>query len=227
MEKLLQILQKYSLQDALEIEKSDGQFIALQKLNKNLKNKEIFLPLIIANATTGYMLSSSGENYWQEFGEYFSKCQVESFEEIILKIKKFLPLSVWNKRLNTHKNLRLEKLSPFILTYDKNKSKFESDISHFHREISRHMNQKRESKTITFTVKMYSYGLRIIKNKDIIVPFEVEIPIDSRLTKIYELYKGNFSGNIRDFYIKLSKKTNIPPIHLDGILWTKFNKLVK
>jgi DNA-(apurinic or apyrimidinic site) lyase len=89
------------------------------------------------------------------------------------------------------------------------------------------MRQKPHSKTITFSIKMLNYGTRIIQNRDIIVPFSVQIPIDSRLTNIYTRFNTDKKLSISDFYKKLSKQLNIPPIHLDGILWTKYSEIMQ
>jgi N-glycosylase/DNA lyase len=58
MEKLYNKLKKYNLEDAIKIEKTDRQFLALEKLYKNkaLDNKN-YLFLIIVNALICYQLS--------------------------------------------------------------------------------------------------------------------------------------------------------------------------
>jgi DNA-(apurinic or apyrimidinic site) lyase len=73
MKKLYEKLKNYTLKDALEFEKNDRQFKALEKLEKHFNNKEIFLALIISNALICYQLSGTGENYWEEFSNYFEK----------------------------------------------------------------------------------------------------------------------------------------------------------
>lgn len=59
---------------------------------------------------------------------------------------------------------------------------------------------------------MFGYGLRIIGYK-IIYPFEIDIPIDNRISKI--------SKDIK-FWRELSKNVNIPPLHIDSIIWITF-----
>jgi N-glycosylase/DNA lyase len=51
MKLLLQKIQHLSLSSALEIEKTDPQFLSLKKLYSKIKNKKMFLPLILANCT--------------------------------------------------------------------------------------------------------------------------------------------------------------------------------
>jgi DNA-(apurinic or apyrimidinic site) lyase len=73
--KLIEILGKYTLEDIIELEQNDRQFIAIKNLFENLKNKSYFLSLIITNALLSYQLSSSGEDYWEEFCQFASRYQ--------------------------------------------------------------------------------------------------------------------------------------------------------
>jgi len=64
------------------------------------------------------------------------------------------------------------------------------------------------------------------------------IPIDSRLENLYKKYNSQLSSSegedkkisskkIKEFYINLSKKLNIPLLHLDAILWVNYDGLIK
>lgn len=225
MKKLLEKIWWYTLNDALKIEASDRQFIAIQKLYESSNfEPHIFFSLILWNATVGYLLSSTGEDYWEEFSEYFKYKKLKS-SEIIQAMQTFLPLSKGNKRLNNHKNMRLKKLWDFHNIFLDLPLENWEDFSLFHRSLCKHMKQKSDAKTITFTIKMLAYAARIIHKKDIVLPFEIEIPIDSRLTKMYICYNTQ-NINIKEFYKQLSDKMKIPPIHLDGILWTKYSEIM-
>jgi len=57
MEELYNKLKQYTIIDVIKIEESDRQYIALKKLSKNIKNKEIYLSLILANSIICYQLS--------------------------------------------------------------------------------------------------------------------------------------------------------------------------
>jgi N-glycosylase/DNA lyase len=57
MKKLFEKLKKYSISDAIKIEESDRQFIALNNLYQNIQNKDFYLPLIISNSLICYQLS--------------------------------------------------------------------------------------------------------------------------------------------------------------------------
>jgi DNA-(apurinic or apyrimidinic site) lyase len=87
------------------------------------------------------------------------------------------------------------------------------------------MNQTKDAKTIVFAVKIFSYWARNYFDKFIEFPFEIEIPIDSRLEGIYEIYNSDKNMKIKEFYKILSKKLNIPPLHLDAIIWCNYEEL--
>jgi len=72
---LIEKLQKYSFEDIVKIEEKDRQFIALKMLYSKIQNKDYFLPLILTNSIIAYQLSSSGEDYWEEFGREASVFQ--------------------------------------------------------------------------------------------------------------------------------------------------------
>jgi N-glycosylase/DNA lyase len=55
---------------------------------------------------------------------------------------------------------------------------------------------------------------------------QINIPIDSRLTKIFEIYKEDYT-DIKLFYYDLSEKLEIPEIHLDAILWVNYNDFIQ
>lgn len=226
MEKILWYLSWFDLDHTLKVERKDRQFQALETLYNTLKQKEYFLDLILANATVWYLLSSSWEDYWEEFAQTFWNKNFLRKQDIIREMFLFLPLSKGNKRLKNHKTKRLQKLAWFLDSFQDFIKKENINFIEIQHQIAIHMKQNPDSKTIVYTIKMLSYWVRIIKNRDIILPFEITIPIDSRLTKIYELFNTNKKISIKDFYTQISKKTNIPPIHLDGILWTNYKEIL-
>lgn len=270
MNKLYKLLKDYSIEDALNIEKNDLQYKSLEKLYENIQNKELFLSLILANSIVCYQLSSTWENYWEEFSNYFSfvipvktgiyrkekqKYAIkdtnilnniyskgnsislgefidswssqEWHKKIIKELSIFLPNSKWNKRFVETKINRLKKLEPFLGKFDKNKDFYMENLIVLRDELAETMWQKKDAKTIVFAIKMILYWYTIVNNwKSTLCPFEIEIPIDSRLTKIFDKYKEKHT-NIKVFYSELSKKLQIPEIHLDAIIWVNFEELMK
>lgn len=226
MQKLLEKLKNISLNEAIKIEESDLQFFALKNLYKNIKNKDIYLTLIISNAIICYQLSSSWEKYWEEFSEYFSKNEVLK-NDLIQKLWIFITNSKWNKRFVETKIKRLEKLKPFLDEFIWNEKYFYENMEKLCEKLAKTMNQKTTDKTIVFAVKMFSYWARNYFDKFIEFPFSISIPIDSRLTNLYETYNEDKDLKIYTFYDILSQKTNISPLHLDAVLWVNYDKLIK
>nr|MDD3719783.1 N-glycosylase/DNA lyase [Candidatus Gracilibacteria bacterium] len=225
MKKIYNLLKNYTIEDALNIEKQDLQYKSLEKLYKNIQKKSDFLSLILANSIVCYQLSSTGEKYWEEFATYFSNRNLS--DGIISELSQFLPNSKGNKRFVDTKIGRLKKLELLLSKFEKQLDFDSNNIILLRDELASTMNQKIDAKTIVFAIKMLLYGLSIINNgKTIICPFKIEIPIDSRLTQIFEKYKEDYT-DIKLFYNDLSKKLQIPEIHLDAIIWVNFNELMK
>jgi DNA-(apurinic or apyrimidinic site) lyase len=88
------------------------------------------------------------------------------------------------------------------------------------------MKQNKDAKTIVFAVKMFSYWTRNIFNEINYFPLEINIPIDSRLIRLFKKYKWEYE-DINKFYFDLSKKLSIPELHLDAILWVNYDNLIK
>jgi N-glycosylase/DNA lyase len=59
MEKLIKLFKDITIDDAIKIEESDFQYIALKNLYSNINNKDVYLALVIANSIVCYQLSST------------------------------------------------------------------------------------------------------------------------------------------------------------------------
>ncbi|MBW7954796.1 N-glycosylase/DNA lyase [Candidatus Gracilibacteria bacterium] len=209
-----------------EIEEKDLQFIYLKNLYFNIKNKDFYLSLILANSIICYQLSSTGERYWEEFCNYFIINEINNIDELIEKLSIFIKASKGNKRFVETKINRLNKLKPFLDTFIKNQEKYYENMFLLNNDLAKVMKQKNTQKTIVFGVKMFGYGARIYFDKFIEFPKEISIPIDSRLTKIYEIYNNDKNLTINDFYKNISYKLDIPLLHLDAIIWVNYEKLL-
>jgi len=224
MKKLFEKLKKYSISDAIKIEESDRQFIALNNLYQNIQNKDFYLPLIISNSLICYQLSWKWEDYWEEFSEYFSKNFVDE-KNFLDELKKFLENSKNNKRFFKIKSKRLEKNFNFIEKFFGKEKFFYLNMIFLRDELAKNMNQNISAKTIVFAIKMFSYWARNIFNFQKF-PEEIKIPIDSRLENLFEKY-WEWEKNSKIFYSELSKKLKIPELHLDAILWVNYKELIK
>ena len=244
---LYEKLEKYNLKDAIEIEKTDRQFLALEKLWRNIKNgypqgvslqlKYNYLFLIITNSLICYQLSWKWEDYWEEFWTSPLTSLLigegnNNFTEIYNFFEKFIPESKNNRRFIDIKLKRVKKTESFYLDFISKPEFYYKNMDILALELSKTMKQKIDAKTIVFAVKMFSYWARNIYDFEYF-PEDLMIPIDSRLENLYKKYKKidkNIKINIKEikiFYIELSKKLKIPLLHLDAILWVNYDELIK
>ena len=233
MQNLYNKLNKYTLDNAIEIERRDKQFLALEKLYKNkILDDKIYLFLIIANSLICYQLSWKWEDYWEEFWKILEGKNFNNFWEIYSFFEKFIPESKNNRRFIDTKLKRVKKTENFYLDFISRSEFYYENMDKLALELSKTMNQKIDAKTIVFAVKMFSYWARNIYDFQYF-PENLMIPIDSRLENLYKKYekldnevKINIE-EIKKFYINLSKKLNIPLLHLDAILWVNYEELIK
>lgn len=227
-------LKEYTIEDALDLEKIDPQYKALEILYRDIDDEKLFFSLILVNSLLAYQLSSSWEEYWEEFSKkatlYNSKILTDNIEWLALYIikffKDFLPNSKWNKRLLNMKLIRLWKIEYFLKQFIDNLDNYLDNLVFLRDDLSSAMKQKKDAKTIVFAIKMILYWKSISKlETPINIINEITIPIDSRLEKIFEKYKED-SVDIKKFYRDLSIKLGIPEIHLDAILWINYKKIV-
>lgn len=226
MEQLYEKIKHFNLEDALKFENNDRQFIALKKLYENYwNNKHLeYLALIICNSLICYQLSWKWEDYWEEFSEYFSHKNIE-LKNIIDELSEFIKNSKNNKRFTETKIKRLEKLRIFINNFEWKQEYYYKNMTDLRNDLALIMNQKNDDKTIVFAIKMFWYWARNIYEL-VRYPKEIIIPVDSRLTSLFEKYKWNYS-DINKFYSDLSIKLKIPELHLDAILWVNYRDLIK
>lgn len=232
MEKLSKILLSFKLEDAVLAEKNDRQFLAISRIFDKIWNSCYFFPLIITNSIVGYQLSSSWEEYREELAEVIEnwKLKIENnynfnFQLLYNFFSYFLPKSKGNKRLLNMKIPRIKKLESFFEKFIGNEKYYYSNLVELQNLLSKEMKQKGGDKTILFALKMFHYWARIVFKDFIVAPFEIWIPLDSRLAKLEKIYNEN-NLTREDFWLKISKEVKIPRLHLDAILWTKCNDFI-
>lgn len=225
MNNLYSRLKKYNIQDAIKFEENDRQFIALKNLEKNIEDKELYLLIIVINSLICYQLSWKWEDYWEEFSLYFSQNIIN--QNIILdEMIKFLKQSQNNKRFINNKIKRINKMEEFINLFRWKTEYYYKNMRILRDVIAQIMNQHIDAKTVVFAVKMFGYWARNIFNF-VEYPFEIFIPIDSRLTKIFEKYNQNPDIDKIEFYQKISQDLEIPPLHLDWIIRNSYSQIIK
>ncbi|XLQ19569.1 MAG: N-glycosylase/DNA lyase [Candidatus Moraniibacteriota bacterium] len=231
MHRLYDELKQYSLDDAIDFEKSDRQFLALEKLHDNKLFDDVnYLFLTIANALVCYQLSGKGEDYWEEFGVALEGQRIDDFSDIEMFFEDFLPASKNNKRFVNIKLKRIQKLEKFYNEFLQNAEIYYADMNKLVHDLSNIMNQKSDAKTIVFSIKMFSYSARNVFGYLEYFPKDMMIPIDSRLENLYKKYNTDIDHiskkDIQEFYMNLAKKLNIQPLHLDSILWVNYDELM-
>ncbi len=216
IEELVRVLKNFTIDDVFEIERNyDPQYAALAALYRNMEKPEEFLLIIILNAIVSYQLTGTGEQYWWEFSKYFSKNNIEGDE--IDSFIRFLKTSRFNARLREAKIKRLLKLRNFISLYRERITKYVNSPSTLMKDLAKSLDSRENSKTIVFAIKMFHYGARIAGLTKKPLPYEIPIPVDSRIKQISN--KLGIQKNIQEFWSKISRKIQIPPLHLDSLLW--------
>lgn len=237
--RLEEYLKNYNLEIIFKIEESkDFQYLALKnlrenisskkKINKNINIENLFLYLIIKNSIISYQLSWTWENWRNEFSDFakLNFFKMDNSNNIIWY--NFLKNSKNNKRLIDLKIKRLNKLDQNFkenfIKLDKLKT---SDFIKILDLLCKSMNQSTTDKTMSFAIKMLGYWYRIVYKKKLFYPYEICIPLDSRISKIYCYEKKIESTKllkkeIIDYFFLISKKYFIPCLHLDSLLWIDY-----
>ncbi|EKE29367.1 MAG: hypothetical protein ACD_2C00184G0004 [uncultured bacterium (gcode 4)] len=228
MNELVWLLSKYDLNDAIRIEESDRQFFAIKKICETIWNSPYYFAMIMANSLLSYQLSSTGEEYWEEFAEFAINYEFPEwydFQAIFSFFEIFLFQSKWNKRILNMKMPRLRKTEALFVTIRGREEYFYENLSDLQSVLSKSMKQDKESKTILFALKMFHYAARVKFWFLSVAPYEIGIPVDSRISRIWDRYNPEWM-KIQEFWEEVSRKIQIPRLHLDAILWTRCDDFV-
>lgn len=234
-------INQFSIDEIIKIEHQDRQFLTLKKTrekiniwnDKNL-NSDLFLFLILQNSIISYQIAWNWNLRREEFGQkiqsdfFYLKELFKSWKDNLDRRYKFITTSKYNKRLYNLKLKRLQKFEKFR-TYKLNSLKkpnnfiqtYYKNLNILLEEISLTLNNKKNTKTVVFAIKMFGYWARIISKKFIYYPKNISIPVDSRLKKIYSIQfqiKNEKEEIIQKYFENLAKKLDISPLHLDSLL---------
>jgi len=267
-----------TLDKIIEIENQDLQLLSLNMAWQNIKKisdwnfiqGQLFLFLILQNALVSYQIAGRWELWRQEFADKitadwhfwtdFAK-NIKNDSDFFVKACDwrliFLKKSKYNHRIYNIKKSRIEKFFlKYIEFWDICKDwlylNYYENMNILWKKISITMDSNMDAKTIVFAVKMFGYGARIVFDKLIYYPFDIPIPLDSRIYKIYQIIQNSenyFDENtisknkfeyedqqkqskmktkkisdqqIYDFFFEISKKYKIPSLHLDSYFWQKY-----
>ncbi len=222
-EKLSDIILKLGISCAREVEERlDLQYHALNSLYRSWRSSlELLLKLVVINSLVTYQLSTTGERWWLEFAEKLGGMQDDLSENPIGTFERFLLSSKGNRRLIPSKLRRAYKAWDALkgLTMSDLNELYE-DIASLRELISSALRTPKTSKTVGFSVKMYGYIAREVLNRFIPYPFEVTIPLDSRLLKLSKsIWKTENKGVLLERWGELARSSNVPPLHLDSLIW--------
>lgn len=236
---LEEFISKYKLQDIKELEHKDPQFLALKSCRDNIcknfgKEENLFLFLVVQCAIVSYQIAWTGEQWrteaWNKFLEdwdYLLNLWNNNEQNGNWRLG-FLKTSKNNKRIYNIKKSRIDKLNQNIEKI--NWSDCWNKLFELNWLLAKALKCKLSSKTVVFAVKMYGYAYTIISWNDVNYPMNINIPIDSRLKKIYNTCKNldvSTENEIMNYFWSLSKKYSIPPLDLDALLWLEYRKLMK
>jgi DNA-(apurinic or apyrimidinic site) lyase len=231
-------LRSLGLESALRIEELDPQFQAIRLITNKIEFGPA-LTLIVLNSIISYRLSGRGEDYWNEFALYISKAsKPKSLVEAVKLVLSFLFASKINVALRASKTSRLLRASTARVLEPDEIVKQTRDLRKFAEALALNLRSTWTSKTIVFSLKMVSYAYRARYGKVLVAPFSVPIPVDSRVAKvswtssvidIEEEIPKKWSDVIKAVlkrpriaqkaWSAVAKKSGIPPLHLDSILW--------
>ncbi len=217
----------------------DPQYIALKRIYLASGSRAVVL-VAIANSLISYHLTGSGEEYWSEVGDFFSKRSIGSPSDLYRLFNYFLKHTRYNKRFTYVKIKRLER---FLLSWLAEKVFREPCIYSVEqypllKELAKNMGQGIYSKTIVFAAKMYYYAVKLSCSKSSPDP-RVPMPIDRRVAAISllsglaspasssralrylieEAMKPRNRDKLVRAWFMVSDYSGIPCILLDTIVW--------
>ncbi len=94
--------------------------------------------------------------------------------------------------------------------------RYHRDMSRLARDIASTLGTDPTSKTVTFAVKTFGYAAREITGEFVPYPFDVPIPVDSRIRRLTEAITDE---DPRRFWDRAAREADLPPLHLDTLLW--------
>lgn len=231
-------LSSLGLESALKIEEVDPQFQAVKLITSKMSFGPA-LTLIVLNSIISYRLSGRGEDYWNEFALYVSKAdEPKSLVEAVKLVLSFLSTSKINVALRSSKTSRLLRASTAKILEPNNIVRQARDLRKFAEALALSLRSRWSSKTIVFSLKMICYACRAHYGRAFIAPFSIPIPIDSRIAKlswtsgvvdvegvglrkwgdVIEAVMSK-SRTAQRAWSAVARKSEIPPLHLDSILW--------
>ncbi|MCD6428681.1 MAG: N-glycosylase/DNA lyase [Desulfurococcales archaeon] len=226
------------LKFAKAFEEADPQMKAAQKL---CSVSSYLTPLLLAiNACVSYVLAGRGEEYWSSFADYVAsagRCP-STYLEVTELVKEFVSESKYHRLARAAKLSRLSKLArcSALKRFEDPHAEFVTNPRSLLRVLTDCLKSSGHAKTVVFAVKMYYYGVKACLGIDLVLPDEVEVPVDRRVAYLaYTSGMLEVSGGtsreevirklmvqaevVRLVWDRVAKLSGIPPLHLDAPLW--------
>lgn len=229
------VLQRVRPEAIDAIEFNDPQFEAISRVVDVYGHKAV--ALVIANALVSYRLTLTGEEYWLEFANWFTKTRphIEKADDILNAFSSFLDVSKGNKILRVQKLNRLRRAARVIENVLAQSNRY-LDLKLLVSELAMSLRAKPFEKTIVFAAKMAYYTFRILGYNARLEEITM-IPIDKRLalltatSGLLDADPKNIMSRYRDTAIEawreVARLSNIPLLRLDAIVWLPARGLEK
>lgn len=217
----------------VELRKKDPQYLAVKNLVDSLGMDKASL-LTIINSLISYQLSIPGEVYWERFSRYFSKPGASLNTS---DLRKFL-LETGCSRLLDQKMRRVDKILTSNIAEKLliNGLFYCDNVEALIKELSSTLNASKDSKTVVFAAKMYSYICDIAGKKtnleNIAIPVDYRnsllaltscIIVDCRGHSLRDCARkfssSMYSKYVRDAWMNVCKLSGIPCLELDVFTW--------
>lgn len=229
------VLQRVRPEAIDAIEFNDPQFKAISRVVDVYGHKAV--ALVVANALVSYRLTLTGEEYWLEFANWFTKTRphIEKVDDILNAFSSFLDVSKGNKILRVQKLNRLRRAARVIENVLAQSNRY-LDLKLLVSELAMSLRAKPFEKTIVFAAKMAYYIFRILGYNARLEEITM-IPIDKRLalltatSGLLDADPKNIMSRYRDTAIEawreVARLSNIPLLRLDAIVWLPARGLEK
>ncbi|MEM1807149.1 MAG: N-glycosylase/DNA lyase [Pyrobaculum sp.] len=215
LKRVVDTIKSFGIEYIFRLEKKDPQYRAVCNI-VNRHGEVLGARLVLYNALISYRLLGKGEEHWEYFSTYFSK----NIYDICRDFIKYIEESPYLKLRVEARKRRILK----ICNYTPDIEDVESTLV----KLSKLLNASPDQKTLTFAIKILNYVYMCSRGVDRMLPFTIPIPVDYRvayltwcsgLTDLLPHEGVKKHREIQSIWNEVARLTNIPPLHIDTILW--------
>jgi len=229
------VLQRVRPEAIDAIEFNDPQFKAVSRVVNVYGRKAV--ALVVANALVSYRLTLTGEEYWTEFADWFTRAKpyIQTASDILKAFSSFLNVSKGNKILRVQKLNRLQRAARVLENVLVEPDHY-LDLRLLVNDLAASLKAKPFEKTIVFAAKMAYYTFKVLgctaKLEEVdMIPVDKRIALLTVTSGLLDTNPKNILSQYRNIAIKawqeIAKLSNIPPLRLDAIVWLPARGLEK